>query len=231
MRRVLFLIVSMFVVALILPDGDAAAIPTFGTFMPKSGEWQAGGRTNLIFERSVKDYDKAKTNAYWYKVSFGFADWFCFDGVIGSGDVRAAYINEKVVRYPFSFSGGYGWRAKLYRDEEDDMVWLFGFQHVSTHPKSQQYDGRKREIIWDEWQFSTLLSKRLWALRPYCGTKWSFTYLISKVDGDRHRRLSNSPPLGLVVGADLQMNNYLYMNAEARFFDETALNAGFTIRY
>jgi hypothetical protein len=55
-------------------------------------------------------------------------------------------------------------------------------------------------------------------------------YLISKTDGDSRRKLSKSP-LGLVVGTDLRVNDYLNLNIEGRFVDETALNTGITVRY
>jgi len=225
------LISLILLVLLILFSSNAIAIPTFGTLMPKGGEYQGGARADFIFERDVKDYDAAETTAYYYKMSYGFADWFCFDGLIGMGNVLTEYKDEKELRYPYNFSGGYGWRAKLYKNEMHGIDWVFGFQHVSTHPSKQWLLERRHEIIWDDWQLSTLMSKQIWNFTPYCGMKWSFVYLISKLDGDRHRRISNSPPIGLVVGTDLRVNNYIYLNVESRFFDETGLNAGFTIRY
>ena len=231
MRRPAQMITPVVIFLLLLSGGNAAAIPTFGTLMPERGKYQAGGRANFIFEREVKDYDSGKMSSYSYQMSYGLSEWFCLDGLIGWGIVRAGHINEKELRYPVNFNGGYGWRAKLYKNEEQNIDWVFGFQHVSAHPNNQIYNGIKHEMIWDEWQLSTVLSKELRNLRPYCGMKWSFTYFISKQGHDRHRRLSNGYPIGLVVGTDLRMNNYIYINAEGRFFDETALNAGFTIRY
>lgn len=231
MKKILFTILLTSFLIFLLHKNKAMAIPTFGTLMPKVGQWQAGLRSDLIFQRDIKDYDNAQTSAYYYKASFGFADWFCLDGLIGLGNVRAELANDKELRYPFNFSGGYGWRAKLYQNEKYGIDWVWGFQHVSTHPKNQWNNGKKYQIIWDEWQFSTVLSKRIFSFIPYCGMKWSFTYLISKVDNERHRRLSNGPPIGLVVGTDLRMNDYIYLNVEGRFFDEAAVNAGFTVRY
>jgi hypothetical protein len=218
-------------VASALGQGTAAlAIPTFGTMMPKAGQWQAGGRADIILKRTVEDYRRASSAAYYYKCSFGFADWFCFDGLIGIGSVESERNTMKDLRYPANFSGGYGWRAKLY--EGQGFSWAFGFQHVSTHPgKRRQVQGRKYEIIWDDWQLSTTVSKDIGRIRPYCGMKWSYVYLIDKIDGDRHRRLSSGSPIGLVAGTDLKITDYLYLNAEGRFFDETALNAGFTVSY
>jgi len=224
-------ILTIVILVLLFFGGSAAAIPSFGTLMPEKGKYQGGARSDFIFKRDVKDYDDAKTTAYYYKASYGLAEWFCLDGLIGMGDVRAKRIYEKEIRYPFIFSGGYGWRAKVYKNEKYGVDWVFGFQHVSTHPGMQWHESRKHEIIWDDWQISTVMSKRIWEVIPYCGMKWSFTYLISKINYNRNRRISTSPPIGLVVGTDLRVNNYIYLNVESRFFDETALNAGFTIRY
>jgi len=211
---------------------SSLAIPSFGTHIPKSGEWQAGGRTDHIFKRDAKNYKDEKASAYHYTVSYGFSEWFSFDGMIGLGTVGAEFNDTGNLNYPASFSGGYGWRAKLYKNDKHQIDWVCGFQHMSTHPGARrQVKGRKHEMIWDEWQFSTTISKKISRLTPYCGMKYSFVYLINKIDGDRHRRLSHGSPIGLVIGADLQVNSYLYLNAEGRFFDETALNAGFTVSY
>jgi len=211
--------------------GEVNAIPTFGTLMPKKNSYQAGGRADFIFERDVKDHESAKTATYTYTLSYGFSDWFAFDGLIGWGDVRSEHTGRKALRYPFNFAGGYGWRAKIYENDKHKIDWVWGFQHVSIHPTKQWYAGKKYGTIWDEWQFSTVFSKKVGILAPYCGIKWSFIYLINTVDGDRRRRISNGSPVGLVVGADMHINDYLYLNSEGRFFDETGFNTGITVRY
>lgn len=211
--------------------GCASAIPTFGTLMPEKGKYQGGARGDFIFDRDFKDFDEAGTSAYHYTASYGFTDWFALDGMIGLGDVVSELTGEKEIRHHFGFSGGYGFRAKLYEKKNHNLNWVAGFQHMSTHPPNEYYAGRQRDIIWDEWQFSTTASLGVWRFTPYCGLKWSFAYLIYKIDHDRHRRLSNGPPVGLVVGTDFKILDYIHLNAEGRFFDETGLNAGFTIKY
>ncbi len=212
--------------------GAAHAIPSFGTQMPAAGKYHAGYRANFVFNRDVEDYEEAGTYAYHYELSYGFSDWFCFDGMIGLGGVEAEYTNRDKLEYSPGFSGGYGFRAKIYDNQRHELDWVMGFQHMSTHPgKRRQVKGHKYEIIWDEWQFSTTMSKKLWRFIPYCGMKWSFIYLIDKVDGDRHRKLSEGAPVGLIVGTDFRLNDYLFLNAEGRFFDEEAVSAGLTMRY
>ncbi|MFH1753002.1 MAG: hypothetical protein ABH875_02355 [Candidatus Omnitrophota bacterium] len=230
MKKILFFIFSS--ALLVICVTSTFAIPSFGTLMPERGRWQAGGRTDQIFKRDVRDYGDEKAGAYHYVISYGLSKWFSFDGMIGLGTVGAEFNDTGNLNYPSNFSGGYGWRAKLYRNDKHLIDWVWGFQHMSTHPDARrQVKGRKYEIIWDEWQLSTTVSKKISRLTPYCGMKYSFIYLINKVDGDRHRRLSHGSPIGLIVGADMRVSDYLYLNAEGRFFDETALNAGFTLRY
>ena len=217
---------------IIFYGGTAWAIPTFGTLMPKKNNYQGGARADFIFERDVKDYNSASTNAFHYTASYGFADWFCIDTMVGLGNVKSEHIQDnKKIRYPYNFSGGYGWRAKLYKNKTSGTDWVFGFQHMSTHPSNEYSGGKQHDIIWDEWQISSTVSKKIWLFTPYCGMKWSFIYLINKLDYDRHRRISNSAPIGLVVGTDFRLIDYIHLNIEARFYDETALNTGFTVRY
>lgn len=225
------IIAPLFIFFFLLYHSRASALPTFGTLMPERGKWQAGGRADFVFDRNIKDFDDAQTSAYHYTASYGFADWFSFDGMIGWGDLGSELIGEEKIRHRFGFSGGYGFRAKLYKNEKYNFDWAAGFQHMSTHPPNEYYAGRQRDIIWDEWQLSTTASLGLWRFTPYCGVKWSVAYLIYKIDHDRHRRLSNGPPVGLVVGTDFRVFDYIYINTEGRFFDETSLNAGLTVRY
>ncbi len=199
--------------------------------MPKGGQWLGGARSDFIFNRRVEKYKSASTTTYLYNASYGFADWFSIHGLIGFGDVHARLKGDKTLRYPYNFAGGYGWRAKLYKNDKEKIDWVFGFQHISVHPGDQWHNSTKYQIIWDEWQLSTTVSKKVFNLTPYLGAKWSFIYLISKEDGDRKRRISNGSPVGFIAGTDMKINRYTYLNVEGRFLDEMGLNAGFTIRY
>lgn len=229
MKRSVSILLVLF---LAFSASPVSAIPSFGTLMPTAGEGIGGGRADFIFDRDFDEYEDAKAGGYYYQASYGLTDWFSLDGMIGLGSVTAEFESSDKLRYPTNFSGGYGFRLRPYRNEKHGIDWVAGFQHMSTHPgKRRQVKGRKYEIIWDEWQLSSTISKEIWRLRPYCGMKYSFTYLISKVDGDRRRRLSNGSPIGLIVGTDVKVADHVYVNAEGRFFDETALNAGVVIRY
>ena len=206
------------------------AAPSFGTIMPDAGEWIAGFETNLAFEQKVRDYHNVQSNQYFYCLSFGFADWFSFDGKLGAGDAIVKPLPGNSTRYRINFSGGYGWRAKLFEDKKHNIKGIWGFQHASVHPSSKMIDGIKNDIIWDDWQIQALATKKLGNLRPYCGLKWSLLYIIQRIDGNRTRRRSLDH-VGLIVGTDLSMNNYTFLNIEGRFLDETALSTGLTIKY
>ncbi len=211
--------------------GTARAIPSFGAKMPKQWSSHHGARTDFIFDREVKDYKTARARTYHYTLSIGLTDWLSFDGMVGLGDVTGEYRNSNELKFPAHFSWGYGWRARLYKNEEYNLDWVFGFQHMSTHPQKRHALRKKYSIIWDEWQLSTVIAKDIWKLTPYCGMKYSFVYLIDTVDGDRHRRHSNGSPIGLIIGTDMRMTDNIFVNVEGRFVDEKGLNAGLTYRY
>jgi len=225
-----FISVIIFFVYLFSNVGVLSAVPSFGTIMPESGQWNAGGQVNLVFEREVENYDNAESTQYYYNLSFGFADWFAFDAKLGVGDIATDSISETDVNYRTNFAGGYGWRAKLFKDKKTNINGILGFEHISVHPSCKEIDSVKHDMIWDEWQMQALTFKELGNLNAYCGLSWSVLYLIRKISGDRTRRHSHDP-IGLIVGTDLRMNDYIFLNVEGRFFDETALNTGFTIKY
>lgn len=226
------LLIALLVAIIPLIGRAAFAIPSFGTNMPKGKEWRHGARGDLIFGRRVESYKEAEISSYHYTLSIGLFDWLCLDGMAGVGTITSEYINSEKLRYTANFSGGYGWRAKIYKNKDWGIDWVIGFQHMSVHPGTRrQVKGRKHEIIWDDWQLSTTVSKKLWRFTPYCGTKWSTVYLISKTDGDWRRKLSKGTPVGLIIGTDFEINDRLFVSAEGRFIDETGLNAGFTFKY
>jgi len=199
--------------------------------MPEKGSWQAGFETNIVLERDAKDYQEVRSNQYFYNLSFGFTDWFCFDGKLGMGDIETESSVVPDADYEINFAGGYGWRAKLFHDKKTNLKCILGFEHISVHPSDKDINGRSYEIIWDDWQLQAVLSKKIGRLNPYCGAKWSVLYIIRRIEGDRTRRHSYDDNIGLIAGADMRVNDYIFMNVEGRFFDETALSAGFTIRY
>ncbi len=206
------------------------AVPSFGTIMPKEWGWQAGGEVSTVFNREVKEYNAAATTSYFYNLSFGFADWFSFDGKLGLGDITVEPKDGKSRHFDVHFSGGYGWRAKIFENKKKDVRGILSFQHISTHPQKENVNGLPYSIIWDDWQVHMLASKKIGRFSPYCGVKWSFVYLIRKINHNRNRRHSRDA-IGLIVGTDFKMGDYIYMNMEGRFFDETALSTGFTVRY
>jgi len=218
------------IVVLLLNTCPAGAVPSFGTTMPDQNGWTAGGEVNVTFDRKgVKDYHEARSTQYFYNLSYGFADWFSVDAKIGLGDVEAKALFQGTARYNVGFAGGYGWRAKLFDDKKSGFKGIWGFEHISVHPDGKTIDGLEHDIIWDDWQVHATAYRQLGSMSPYCGLKWSFLYLIRKIDDDRSRRHSHDP-IGLIVGTDIQMNDYLFVNIEGRFIDETALSTGFTVK-
>ena len=226
-KAVILLVIAFSLLTSPVPLG---ATPSFGTVMPKAGKWQAGGEVNITFDKDVRDYEKAESNQYFYNLSFGFADWFSFDAKLGLGDVTAEPLSGADTYYRVGFAGGYGWRAKLFEDKKSRIKGICAFEHISTHPQRKKIYGIQHDIIWDDWQLELLASKSMGRLEPYCGIKGSLLYLIRKIDGNRTRR-SSRDHIGLIIGTDMRVSDYIFVNVEGRFFDETALSTGFTVRY
>ena len=106
------------------------------------------------------------------------------------------------------------------------MKAIFGFQHISVHPNSQIVNNKKNQIILDDWQLSTLLSKGFNRFTPYLGMKLSRLDFIHKVDGVRKRKKCEDN-FGVFVGTDIYIKDEFRINLEGRFIDEVAIAIGF----
>lgn len=211
--------------------GTLNAAPSFGTVMPESGKWIAGGEFNHTFERDVRDYKNVKSSQCFYNLSYGFSDWFSFDAKLGIGDFSAKTTGkDDYDSYKANFAGGYGWRARLFKDPGTGLAGIWGFEHMSVHPSRKEIDSVKHDAIWDNWQIHVTTYRKFGNIYPYCGMKGSVLYIIRRISGNRTRRRSGDY-MGLIVGTDLAVNDYIYVNVEGRFLDETALSTAFTVKY
>src|SRR3989338_2444315 len=105
------------------------AAPCCGRYMPAKGKWNAGAQTHIITNRKLRSpYGKVASRQYFYQMSWGVLDWFCLDGKIGIGDVT--YKSQGLdTAYPLNFAGGYGFRARYYRNAKHGVDAILGFQH------------------------------------------------------------------------------------------------------
>ena len=193
--------------------------PCYGTKMPVRGEFFMGGQTNLIFERHLEgDYGEMRSTQHFLLISYGITDWLTLDLKGGAGNIKQHPIGADELDYPSSFAGGYGLRVKLYEDDKFKVV--YGFQHISVHPRSIRIGGLKNTAVLDDWQTSLLASYDFDRFNPYVGLKASRTDYIHWVEDNRKRKMSDLTEVpGLVVGCDFHLNETTWLNFEGQFFD------------
>lgn len=197
--------------------------------MPAADKWSAGGQAHIIENRKLKgDWGKVSSRQYFYQISWSVFDRFCLDGKIGVGDVTYRAPDTGKTTYPANFVGGYGFRAKLYKDDEHKIDAVAGFQHLSVHPGAKVINGATNEVILDDWQGSALISKGFGAFTPYIGTRLTRLDLIHRIKGEAKKRKKTDVDFGAVAGIDFNFTESSSINIEGRFIEETSFNVGIT---
>ncbi len=198
------------------------AAPCYGTKMPKKKEFFAGAQTHSIFKCYLEDeFGKVRSTQYFITLSYGVCDWFSIDLKGGAGNIKQHPVGSDEVDYASNFAGGYGLRLKFYDKENIRMV--FGFQHISVHPKSTHLGDAKNQAILDDWQWSLLLSYSFKKIMPYLGTRWSRVDYIHVVGDQRKRRMSDATKsIGLIYGVDIPLSKKIWLNLEGSSLDSDA---------
>lgn len=197
--------------------------PCYGTKMPEKGEFFTGGQTHMIFDKDLEDNrGEVRSTQHFLLLSYGVFDWLTIDLKGGAGNIKQHPVGSDEADYPSSFAGGYGLRFKLYDEEDLDVV--FGFQHISVHPRKIYLEGTKNRAILDDWQVSLLASYDFSKIVPYMGVRWTRVDYIHWVEERRKRRMSDysSDPVGLVAGFDIPINERMWLNLEGQFLDGEA---------
>ena len=197
--------------------------------MPKKKELFTGFQTHTIFKRYLENnYGKVRSFQNFLLISYGVYDWLSIDLKGGAGYIRQHPVGSDEVDYPSNFSGGYGFRLKLYDDKKIKAV--FGFQHVSVHPGSIHLGTVKNMAILDDWQVSLLTSCDFKKVTPYLGTRWSRIDYIHTVADSRKRKMSDSTKsIGFIFGLDLPLTKNTWLNFEGQLFDSEA--AAFSMNF
>jgi len=206
------------------------AAPCYGTNMPNKDKWSSGAQVHVIENRALKkDFGKVSSAQYFYQLSFGVFSWLSLDGKIGVGDVtyRPSGGSEKT-NFPYNFAGGYGFRVKPYKNDNQKIEVVCGFQHISVHPTGKQINGATNYVILDDWQGSALISKKIEKFTPYAGARLIRLDLIHRINGNSRFRKKSNVDVGAVVGTDFNLTDSSFLNFEARFIEETSFNLGFT---
>ncbi|NQT28608.1 MAG: hypothetical protein HQ570_03325, partial [Candidatus Omnitrophica bacterium] len=109
---------------------------------------------------------------------------------------------------------------------------VFGFQHISVHPKTVRLGGLKHKAVLDDWQVSILASYDFFKLTPYLGAKLSRVDYIHWIEEDRERRMSDlTKSAGLVCGLDINLTEKTWLNLEGQFIDGQALASSFNFKF
>ena len=205
------------------------AAPCYGTKLPAQKEFFLGAQTHVIFKRYLEDdFGKLRSTQHFLLVSYGLNDWLSIDLKGGSGNIKQRPVTSDEIHYISNFAGGYGFRLRFYDRKNIKMV--FGFQHISIHPKSTHLGDIKNQAILDDWQTSILASCNFKKITPYLGTRWSRIDYIHKVNGDRKRKMSDlTKSFGFIFGFDLPLTENFWLNLEGSAFDSEAV--AFSLNY
>jgi hypothetical protein len=205
------------------------AAPCYGTKMPLKKGLFAGLQTHAIFKRYLEnEFGKVRSLQHFFLLSYGVYDWLAIDLKAGAGYIKQRPVTSSEIDYSTNFAGGYGFRLKLYDKKDTRMV--FGFQHISVHPKSVHLGTVKNKAILDDWQFSFLVSRDIFKVTPYLGTCWSRIDYIHWTGSDRKRIMSDlTKSTGLIFGLDIPVSKKVWVNLEGQFLDSE--DCSFSLNY
>ncbi len=226
------------------------ATPCYGTKMPEKNKFFSGVGTHTIFKRYLEDeYGKVRSTQTFFLISYGVFDWLSIDLKGGAGNIKQHPLGSDEVDYTSNFAGGYGLRLKLYEKKNSNPVRnteypseknkisngakiVFGFQHISVHPKSTHLGTVKNQAILDDWQVSLLASYAFKKITPYLGTRWSRIDYIHKVADNRKRKMSDlTKSTGFIYGLDLPVTENIWINLEGSALDSEALACSINFKF
>lgn len=207
----------------------AYAAPCYGTKLPQKKQFFIGAESYSILKRYLKDdFGKLRSQQEFFLLSYGVLDWLSLDLKGGAGLIKQHPAGSDELDYPVFLGGGYGFRLKLYDEKNTKAV--FGFQHISIHPKTIRVEGVKHKAVLDDWQFSGLVSYDFKRLTPYLGARWSRLDYIHWTNKFRKRVKSDlSKSAGLIVGANVPLTERVWFNLEGSILDSEALT--FSVNY
>jgi len=211
------LIISLMAILVLVYTSWAA--PCYGTKIPKKGQAAIGLQTHYVFNRYQEhEAGSLRSGQEFLLVSYGVFDTLSLDLKGGAGFIKQHPKDSDELDYPAYLGGGYGFRWIFFKSK--DLNAVFGFQHISIHPKTIKINGSKRKAVLDDWQFSLLASYGFKWLTPYLGTKWSRMDYIHWIDGNRDRVKSDlTRSVGVVAGLDINLDNHFWLNLEVQAVD------------
>ncbi len=200
--------------------------PAYGPQMPPQRKFFCGIQNYTLFKRNLEGRNgKMRSIQSFFLLTYGLRDWFSIDLKGGAGYIKQHPEGVDEIDYPTYLGGGYGFRIKLMENAYYATKLIFGFQHISIHPKHIQINGIKYKGVLDDWQISLLFSRKLGKFIPYLGTKWSRTDYINWQDNERNRIKSDlTHSIGIILGIDFVIREDLWVNIESHLLDEKAFS-------
>lgn len=218
MKKIAFAVIIIFFMA-----QYAHAAPCYGTKMPKKNKFFIGLESYSLFKRYLENNQgKVRSQQQFLDVSYGIFDWLSLDLKGGIGNIKQRPVDSSEVDYSFSFAGGYGLRFKFF--DKNKIKLVFGFQHISVHPKHTYVSDVKNRAILDDWQTSLLASYEFKRITPYLGARWSRVDYIHWIGDNRKRIMSSmTRDIGLIYGFTIPITQKTWLNLEGSAFDSDAL--------
>jgi len=220
----------MFLMVVLAFPRIGACAPCYGTAMPQKDKFFSGFQAHRVLDKKLKnDQGSMRSTQGLYLLSWGVSDRFCLDGKIGVGGLRQQPQNSEQIAYKAWFSGGYGFRMQLLRRDLTKIVW--GFQHISTHPRARQVDGAKHKAIMDDWQVSFLASRCFSRFVPYAGLRLGRMDYIHWVEQLGHRvRSDMARSLSGILGTDFKVSDKSWINLEVQAPNGTAASISYNFK-
>ena len=204
-----------------------SAAPSNGTRLLAMGEVEVGYEYNNMFRRDLAlSYGILKTQDHFFIASVGLFDWLTLDGKAGIGDVMQKDTTHlPKLEYRDGFAGGYGFRVRFFDHPQTGVRIIAGLQHISVHPQDRSIDDDKYESFLDDWQVSAIATRRFTFFTPYVGMKLSDCEIVYNINKHDKKRRYSENHIGFLFGSDFWLfDDKVRVNAEARFFDETAFS-------
>jgi len=226
MRKAIFFVVLILLIGPAHLFSSVYSAPCYGTKIPQKKKFFCGIQNYTLLRRNLeKTNGSMRSVQNFFLLSYGVTDWFSIDLKGGAGYIKQHPSDKTEIDYPTYMGGGYGFRVKLWENTRAQLKCVFGFQHISIHPKHIQINGVKYKAVLDDWQLSLLISKEVRGFLPYIGTKWSRTDYINWQDNKRNRIKSDlTRSVGVILGIDLPIKDNVWINIESHFVDEKAFS-------
>lgn len=212
------------------------AAPAYGTRMPEKGRVFGGLQYHQIIDRELGgDNGSSNSRQYFALLSYGIFDWLSIDLKGGLGDTDQQALGHNEINYPTFLTGGYGFRIRLYQDQDVKTKVVAGFQHISVHPYAIDVNSDSRgdhfKVVIDDWQLSLLGSRQLCKnFTIYAGGRLSSMDSITWINGERNR-IKPDRHFGAIVGGDISLTDRTWLNIEGNFVDAEAVAASLNFAF